>query len=183
MLGEGSRERLANFFLPGFLLLSWEIFLWISLWQQYHFLGWEAFLLKSVLSCVITCRYFTWFPCGKGSSSPSAAEVPTCKRGKGPSYLSSQNFPAEWPTPPSLPDGTTGGHCLGRACKKHATFSEQPHSRKGHQWAASAIWQAARGRDGWDWQPGMCLEIWDVPSRPRLPSTSMCLLYWGLSIV
>lgn len=129
---------------------------------------------RGLCSLLLQQRDGTDVPCRKGSSSPSAAEVPACKRGKG---LSSQNLLTKWPTPPSWPDGTSGGHCLGPACKKHAVLAEQPRSRKGHQQAASATWQPVRGKDGQDWQPGMCPVAQDVPSRPRLPSMSMFLLH------
>ena len=52
---------------------------------------------------------------------------------------SSPNSPDEFAfSPPSLPEGTSDGHSSAPACKKCAALTEQPHSRKGPQQAASA---------------------------------------------
>ena len=75
-------------------------------------------------------------PCGKGSSSASAAGVAAGqRRGEGPSCprLLHPHSPAEGPRPRSLlpPEGTGGGRCSAPACKKGAALSERPRSRKG----------------------------------------------------
>ncbi|KAK4816734.1 hypothetical protein QYF61_022286 [Mycteria americana] len=56
-------------------------------------------------------------------------------------------FNLSWQKPPSLPEGTSRGHCVVSACKKHMMVTEQPLSRKGHQPAALATQEPARRRE------------------------------------